>query len=227
MKSLLGILGAAAVWAAGSLAFGEDARLPGLPAGVDQAVIKQKLLEKFDANGDGTLTGQELQNAQAVLQKQFGAGLGAAGVNFDEFKKRFDKDGDGKLSQQEQAAAMAAFQKARADGVGAAAGAASGGNFGGIPAGGGFGDGPAVEGKARGREAMIKRFDKNGDGKLSDEEKAEAQKALKGKKGEARPAKLTEAMKKFDADGDGKLSDEEKAVAKKELAEKRKGKRPE
>ena len=74
---------------------------------------------------------------------------------------------------------------------------------------------------------MIKRFDKDGDGKLNDEEKAEAQKALKGKKGETRPAKLTEAMKKFDADGDGKLSDEEKAAAKKELAEKRKGKKPE
>ena len=76
---------------------------------------------------------------------------------------------------------------------------------------------------------MIKRFDKDGDGKLSDDEKAEAQKALKAKKGEARPAagKLTEAMKKFDADGDGKLSDEEKAAAKKELAEKRKEKKPE
>lgn len=224
MKSLLGILGAAVVWAAGSMALGEDA--PGIPAGIDQAAIRQKLLEKFDANGDGTLTGQELQNAQAALQKQFGAGLGAAGVNIDELKKRFDTDGDGKLNQQEQAAAMAAFQKARANG----GGAAGGGNAAGTPA-GGFGDGPAVEGKARGREAMIKRFDKNGDGKLSDEEKAEAQKALKGKKGEARPAagKLTEAMKKFDADGDGKLSEEEKAAVKKELAEKRKekGKKPE
>src|SRR6187401_1107530 len=116
MKSLLGILGAAAVLATGSLVFGEDAPAPGLPAGVDQTAIRQKLLEKFDANGDGTLTGQELQNAQAALLKQFGSGLGAAGVNFDEFKKRFDTDGDGKLNQQEQAAAMAAFQKARANG---------------------------------------------------------------------------------------------------------------
>ncbi len=73
---------------------------------------------------------------------------------------------------------------------------------------------------------MIKRFDKNGDGKLSDDEKAEAQKILKGKKGERPSGKLAEAMKKFDADGDGKLSDEEKADAKKELAEKRKAKKP-
>src|SRR5204863_3860772 len=142
---------------------------------------------------------------------------------------------DGKLSPQEQAAAMTAFQKARASGGGPATGGlpAAGANPSGIPAGGGFGAPEAGNegGKTRGRDAMIKRFDKNGDGKLSDDEKAEAQKALKAKKGEARrpPGKLTEAMKKFDADGDGKLSDEEKAAAKKELAEKRKekGKKPE
>ena len=73
----------------------------------------------------------------------------------------------------------------------------------------------------------MKRFDRNGDGKLSDDEKAEAQKELKAKKGERPANKLTEAMKKFDTDDDGKLSDEEKAAAKKERAEKGKGKKPE
>lgn len=223
MKSLVRILGAAAFLAAGSWAYGEDARLPGLPAGVDPAVIRQKLLEKFDVNGDGDLTGQELQNAQAALKKQFGDGINGAGVNLEELKKKFDRDGDGKLSPEEKAAAMAAFQKAKANG-GGFPGADAPGN----PASDGFGGEQGAEGKARGREVMIKRFDKNGDGKLSDDEKAEAQKVLKAKKGEARPAgKLTEAMKKLDADGDGKLSDEEKAAGKKGLAEKRKGKKPE
>ena len=231
MKLQLGVWAAVLVFS--SLAWGDDSPLPGLPAGVDSAVVKQKLLEKFDANGDGNLTGQELQNAREALLKQFGAGFGPAGDAFDTFKMKFDRDGDGKLNAQEQAAAMAAFQKARANGGGRATGVApgAGGLSGGIPAGGGFGDAAAGEGKARGREAMIKRFDKNGDGKLSDDEKAEAQKSLKGKKGEARPAvgKLSEAMKKLDTDGDGKISDEEKAAAKKELAEKRKekGKKPE
>ncbi len=223
MKSLVGILGAAAFLAAVSSTYGEDAPFPGLPAGVDPAVVKQKLLEKFDANGDGNLTGQELQNAQAALQKQFGGGLNGAGINLEELKKKFDRDGDGKLNPEERAAAMAAFQKAKGNG-----GGFPGGDAPGNPASGGFGGEQGAEGKARGREAMIKRFDKNGDGKLNDEEKAEAQKVLKAKKGEARPAgKLTEAMKKLDIDGDGKLSDEEKAAAKKEAAEKRKGKKPE
>jgi Ca2+-binding EF-hand superfamily protein len=211
MKIVLGVLGAAAFVVFASLARGEDAPNP--------EQLKKHLLEKFDANGDGTLMGQELLNARAAALKQFGGG--AAGINLDELKKKFDLDGDGKLNPQEHAA-LAAFQKARANGGGPAAG--------GIPAGGGFGDDPAAgEGKARGREAMIKRFDKNGDGKLSDDEKAQAQKFFKDKKGERPAGKLTQAMQKFDTDGDGKISDDEKAAAKKELAEKRKekGKKPE
>src|SRR5205814_1630175 len=136
------------------------------------------------------------------------------------------------LDAREKAAAMAAFNKARGNGKGPVTGGA-GGLGGGVA--GGFG-GEAGEGaKARSREAMIKRFDKNGDGKLSEDEKAEAQKELKAKrgagKGERRPAggKMAEILKKFDTDGDGKLSDEEKAAAKGEFAEKRKekGKKPE
>jgi Ca2+-binding EF-hand superfamily protein len=56
---------------------------------------------------------------------------------------------------------------------------------------------------------MVKKFDKDGDGKLSDEER----KAME----EARLAKVEEmkkqAIAKFDKDGDGKLNDEEKAAA--------------
>ncbi len=220
MKSILGVLAAAVVVAFGNLAFAEDSPNP--------EQLKKQLLEKFDANGDGNLTGQELLNAREAALKQFGA-AGPGGINLEEIKKKFDRDGDGKLNPQEQAAAMAAFQKARASGGGPAIGGLPG--AGSVPNGGGFVAPAANEGegaKPRGREAMIKRFDKNGDGKLSDDEKAEAQKILKGKKGEVRPAgKLTEAMKKLDTDGDGKVSDEEKAAAKKELAEKRKGKKPE
>jgi hypothetical protein len=69
------------------------------------------------------------------------------------------------------------------------------------------------------REAMLKKFDKDCDGKLSDEEKAAAMKergaGRPGGKGPAGrgPGGFAELMKKFDKDGDGKLSDDEKAAA--------------
>jgi len=209
MKTLLGVLGTATFVVFAGLARAEDAPNPEL--------LRKQLLEKFDANGDGNLTGQELIKAQEAVMKQ--AGDGPPGAAFEQFKQRFDFDRDGKLNAQEQAAAMAAFQKARANGGAPGTGALPAGGFD-LPA---AGDGA----KPRSRDAMIKRFDRNGDGKLDDQEKAEAQKVLKARKGEGKPSKLTEAMKEFDADGDGKLSDEEKAEARKELAEKRKGKKPE
>jgi hypothetical protein len=64
------------------------------------------------------------------------------------------------------------------------------------------------------REEVIKKYDKDGDGKLSDDEKAEARKDM-----EADMAKRREEMtKKYDKDGDGKLNDEERAELRKEFA---------
>jgi Ca2+-binding EF-hand superfamily protein len=74
---------------------------------------------------------------------------------------------------------------------------------------------------------LIKKFDKDGDGKLNDQEKEAARASIKrpgaaGAPGEGRP-NMAELIKKFDKNGDGKLDDEEKAAAKKAFAERRKG----
>ena len=80
------------------------------------------------------------------------------------------------------------------------------------------------------REEMVKKFDKDGDGKLSDEEKAAAKTEMEAKRAEMHKefdkdgdGKLSDEerkamheaymLKKFDKDGDGKLSDEEKTTA--------------
>ena len=48
-------------------------------------------------------------------------------------------------------------------------------------------------------------FDKDGDGELNEEERAEARKTME--------ARRKEALKKFDKDGDGKLNEEERKAA--------------
>jgi hypothetical protein len=97
--------------------------------------------------------------------------------------------------------------------------------------------GPGGPGGEAFREAMLKRFDKDGDGKLSDEERAAAMKERgaggrpEGKggrrpaagRGPGGPGGFAELMKKFDKDGDGKLSDDEKAAAREAMP---KGGRP-
>ena len=51
----------------------------------------------------------------------------------------------------------------------------------------------------------MKKFDKDGDGKLSEDERAELRKAM--------DARRKEFMAKFDKDGDGKLNEEERKAA--------------
>ena len=62
------------------------------------------------------------------------------------------------------------------------------------------------------RAEMMKKYDKDGDGKLSQEERKAAMDARKA-----------EHLQKHDKDGDGKLSDEEKAEARKSMGGRRGG----
>lgn len=64
---------------------------------------------------------------------------------------------------------------------------------------------------AKKHEEMVKKFDKDGDGKLNDTEKAAAHDAMKA-------AHEKKMLEKFDADKDGKLSDAEKAEMEKAIA---------
>ena len=66
---------------------------------------------------------------------------------------------------------------------------------------------------------MLKKFDKDGDGKLSDEEKSTLRAEMQNRRGGGRdrkqwtPEQRDEMLKKFDTDGDGKLSQEERDTA--------------
>lgn len=65
---------------------------------------------------------------------------------------------------------------------------------------------------------IIEKFDKDGDGKLNDEERAAAKAEMKKRRAAAK-AKMLE---RFDTDKDGKLSDEEKTAMKAAIAKERK-----
>ncbi len=83
------------------------------------------------------------------------------------------------------------------------------------------------------REELIKRFDKNGDGKLDEEEKAAAHQAMRLQGGGPRglagtnPERIAaEVLKRFDRDGDGKLNEAELGEALKAFAERQKPEAP-
>lgn len=61
-------------------------------------------------------------------------------------------------------------------------------------------------------EEMLKRFDKNGDGQLDDEERNAMRESLGGQRGAGGPGGFNreEMMKRFDKNGDGQLDEEER-----------------
>lgn len=60
------------------------------------------------------------------------------------------------------------------------------------------------------RKKVLEKFDKDGDGKLNEEERAAAKAAFQEKHPDARDKFIAH----FDKDGDGKLNEEERAAAK-------------
>jgi Ca2+-binding EF-hand superfamily protein len=69
------------------------------------------------------------------------------------------------------------------------------------------------------REEVMKKFDKDGDGKINEEEKAELRKKM-AERGAGRKVPPF-ILEKFDKDGDGKLSEDERAEARKAMEARR------
>lgn len=147
-------------------------------------------------------------------------GKGGLQEKAQELRKRFDTNGNGKLDPQEMAAARQAMQAK---------------GFPGMPGKGPLGkpNGPLNgkgqgDGNGPGREAMLKRFDANGDGKLDETERAAVRKAMEERglggpgKGPGNGPGREEILKRFDKDGDGKLNDEERATAMKAREDRKK-----
>lgn len=185
---------------------------------------RKLVIAKYDKDGDGRLNDEE----KAALQADAKAMMEQKKA---EFMAQFDKDGDGKLSDDEKAAMKADFQ-AKRDRRRAEFAQKH----------------PEMAAKMERKKAeFMAKFDKDGDGKLSDDEKAAAKADMKGKCGSCdrpegkRGPKGPHArhsmhrgmfagmivgralmLEKYDADKDGKLSPEELG----DLAPKKHGRRP-
>ncbi|MBM3501191.1 MAG: hypothetical protein FJX74_21280, partial [Armatimonadetes bacterium] len=149
-----------------------------------------KLADKLaaaDANGDGQVTKEELQQARPGR----GGGPGGPGgpPSIDQVFERFDLNRDGKLTKDELPEPVAErIMKADADGDGAVtkeeleqARRKMGGRF---------------------IDKLFERFDANQDGKLTKEEL---------------PAQFAEKLMQADADGDGAVTKEELQAAREKL----------
>jgi len=121
--------------------------------------------------GDGRANLAQLQAARQAAQAMGGkaAFRGKAQPGPAAFA-RFDKNGNGVLEPQERVQALQEMQARQANGgLGAKGGPGKG------APGQGLKNGNAPNGK--GREEVLKRFDKDGDGKLNEDERAAARKA--------------------------------------------------
>jgi hypothetical protein len=152
--------------------------IPGVDPTTAIGQMQQQFLMQFDANRDGKLDPQEQMLAQEAMRRN-GLNMGIAPSGFpgaDQFNKQFDRDRDGKLSPQEAALAQAVFQRMR---NGARGGVRTGGGASSPPQPPAFPIAPQAPGKPDKVNPLVKRFDKDGDGKLNADEKAAAQAEFK------------------------------------------------
>jgi hypothetical protein len=168
------------------------------------AQMQQQMLRQFDANRDGKLSGQEQILAQEAMRRH-GINLGIPPGGFpgaDQFSKQFDRDGDGKLNPAESMAAQSAYQRMLG---GNRSGQRSGGGIatGGLPAPGAAVNPAAAAAAAAAKDdkvpPLVKRFDKDGDGKLNTAEKAAAQAELKKSKKDGKAKAKKDAPDRADA----------------------------
>lgn len=156
---------------------------------------RAEMMEKYDADKDGKLNDAERTKMREEMQAQrTNKGEASKEVpDIDQLMKKYDKDVNGELSKAEFEQYLKDSKTRQRQGGERGEGSerAEGGERGERGERGGRGN----------REEMMKKYDTDGDGKVSEAEKT---------------AMREEMMKKIDTDGDGVVSDEERNAAREE-----------
>ena len=184
----------------------------------DRQVSNEARLKKYDKNGNGKIDPEEQaavrtdrRNQNQTRMKQWQE------KNWDKIKS-YDKNADGKINRDEMRPLFQDVRAGKIEGVEVPQG------FGRRAAGrsGRGGDRPQFD-----REAM-KKYDKDGNGELSREERAAARAEFSGSRDSQRKQRQRGGSKidlqQFDKDGDGKLDRAERQAMREELKKQRQAK---
>ena len=147
--------------------------------------MKARMLEQFDADGDGELSSDEREAAKAFMQER-------KAEHKARLREECDANGDGVLSADERP------ERARGEGRRGKEGRHGKGR-----------GGKEHRGKHMHKQAL-ELFDVDGDGELNENEKANAKAFHEQRKAE----KKAEMLERFDTDSDGQLSQDEREQAK-------------
>ena len=182
--------------------------------------VRQQLIERYDKNGDGQLDASERASLREAMAGRGGTAKRRAG----ELLRRFDRDGNGSLDEQERAALRRSLQNRRPGQKKRRPGSKK----------------RAVNSDRSVPSFILRRFDKDRDGRLNPQERAAARQARQGRgrgddsmrSSNRRPGgrgtigsrflpagpdrtrvDQSELVRQFDRDGDGKLNSKERSTA--------------
>lgn len=165
-----------------------------------QAEVMRRIQAKFDLNGDGTVDDAEKTKVTDKIKADLASGKIPA-----DMQELLDRNGNKKLDAEEAAAFRELIARMQAGGGGPQFG--GGGGFGGPGNSSGFGGQVPPE--------VLKKFDKNKNGQLDEDEQKAAMAALGPKK-----SRKEQLLEKLDLNGDGKITaDEREQVAAQRKAE--------
>jgi hypothetical protein len=183
------------------------------PADPDQSdrPLRGRLLERFDANGDGRLDDTEHATARATVDREMRDRLAGNPL----FMQRADTDKDGTISDAEWADARGHFQRARADRMERRPWGEQRrpGNFAQPHRPGSGARMHAHQDPGFQRGYLLGKYDADANGRLDETERA-ALRADRENRARQRMEHQLARLKTVDADGDGRISDAEWAAAK-------------